>query len=95
MTINESSSVVEIDPGAIAHNVAWLKEQAEGVRVLAVVKADGYGHGAVTAAEAAIAAGADGLCVALVQEGVELRRAGIEVPCWCCPNSRSSSSDNS
>ena len=74
------ASVVEIDPGAIAHNVAWLKEQAEGVRVLAVVKAGGYGHGAVTAAEAAIAAGADGLCVALVQEGVELRRAGIEVP---------------
>ena len=74
------ASVVEIDPGALAHNVTWLKEQAGGARVLAVVKADGYGHGAVTAAEAAIAAGVDGLCVALVQEGVELRRAGIEVP---------------
>lgn len=74
------ASVVEIDPSAIAHNLAWLKEQAGGARVLAVVKADGYGHGAVTAAEAAIAAGADGLCVALVQEGVELRRAGIEIP---------------
>ncbi|MGA0821046.1 MAG: alanine racemase, partial [Ilumatobacteraceae bacterium] len=47
------ASVVEIDPGAIAHNVAWVKEQAEGERVLAGVKADGYGHGAVTAAEAA------------------------------------------
>ena len=69
------ASVVEIDPGALAHNVTWLKERAGGARVLAVVKADGYGHGAVTAAEAAIAAGVDGLCVALVQEGVELRRA--------------------
>lgn len=49
-------------------------------RLLAVVKANGYGHGAVTVAEAALAAGADGLCVALVQEGVELRRAGIENP---------------
>lgn len=74
------ASVVEIDPSAITHNIAWLKEQADGARILAVVKADGYGHGAVTAAEAAIAAGVDGLCVALVQEGVELRRAGIEVP---------------
>lgn len=74
------ASVVEIDPSALAHNLAWLKAQAGEARVLAVVKADGYGHGAVTAAEAALAGGADGLCVALVQEGVELRRAGIEAP---------------
>ena len=74
------ASRVEIDPSAIAHNLAWLANRAGEARVLAVVKADGYGHGAVVAAEAAIAAGVDGLCVALVQEGVELRRAGIEVP---------------
>jgi alanine racemase len=46
--------------------------------VWAVVKADGYGHGAVPVAETALAAGASGLCVALVQEGVELRRAGVQ-----------------
>ncbi len=46
----------------------------------AVVKADGYGHGAVPVAEAALSGGAEGLCVALVEEGVTLRRAGIEAP---------------
>jgi alanine racemase len=45
-----------------------------------VVKADGYGHGAVPAARAALAAGAEGLCVALVEEAEALRRAGIEAP---------------
>ena len=74
------ASFVEIDRRALVHNVEVLKRRAGGARVLAVVKADGYGHGAVTAAEAAIEAGVDGLCVALVQEGVELRRAGIEAP---------------
>lgn len=74
------ASYVEIDRTALVHNVGVLKARADSARVLAVVKADGYGHGAITAAEAAIEAGVDGLCVALVQEGVELRRAGIEVP---------------
>lgn len=74
------ASIVEIDRNALVHNVGVLKERSGGARVLAVVKADGYGHGAITAAEAAIDAGVDGLCVALVQEGVELRRAGIEAP---------------
>ena len=48
--------------------------------VWAVVKADGYGHGGVPVARAALDGGAAGLCVALVQEGVELRDAGIDVP---------------
>jgi alanine racemase len=47
---------------------------------MAVVKADAYGHGAIPIAEAALASGADYLAVALVQEGIELRRAGIEDP---------------
>ncbi len=46
----------------------------------AVVKANGYGHGAVVAAQAAVAAGVDGLCVALVQEAIELRAAHIDAP---------------
>lgn len=48
--------------------------------VWAVVKANGYGHGAAASARAALAGGAQGLCVALVQEGVELRVAGIDAP---------------
>ena len=46
----------------------------------AVVKADGYGHGAVAVAEAALAAGCAGVCVALTAEGVALREAGIDAP---------------
>jgi len=48
--------------------------------VWAVVKADGYGHGAAQVAQAAIVGGASGLCVALVQEGVRLREAGVDAP---------------
>ena len=68
----------EIDRDAIAHNVRLLTAQVGPV--WAVVKADGYGHGAVTAARAALAGGATGLCVALVQEGLALRAAGIDAP---------------
>ena len=71
---------VEVDLDAIAHNVAVLRARVAPARFMAVVKADAYGHGAVPVARAALQAGADGLAVALVQEGVELRRAGIEAP---------------
>lgn len=67
----------EIDLGAIRHNLGCLRDVA-GVPVMAVVKADGYGHGAVRVAEAALEAGAERLAVAAVEEGAELRRAGIE-----------------
>ncbi len=70
----------EIDPDAITHNVEVLRGVVAPSAVWAIVKADGYGHGAVTAARAALAGGADGLGVALVQEGVALRAAGIEAP---------------
>jgi len=70
----------EVDLTAIAHNIEVLRRTAAPAAVWAVVKADGYGHGAVAVAEQAIAAGAAGLCVALVSEGVELREAGIEAP---------------
>lgn len=76
----QRASRVEVSRSAIRHNTRILKRLVGDSRLLAVVKANGYGHGAVTVAEAALAAGADGLCVALVQEGVELRRAGIENP---------------
>jgi alanine racemase len=71
---------VEIDLDAIRHNVGVLRELVAPAAVLAVVKADAYGHGAVAVARAAVDAGATGLGVALVEEGVELRDAGIDAP---------------
>lgn len=73
-------SWVEVDLGAIVDNLRNLKELVAPAQVWAVVKADGYGHGDVPVAEAAIDAGVDGLCVALVEEGVRLREAGIDRP---------------
>lgn len=70
----------EIDTDAIRSNVAHLCTLAPDAQVWVVVKADGYGHGATAAARAALAGGAAGLGVALVQEGVELRRAGVVAP---------------
>ena len=68
----------EVDLDAVAQNAATLRAVASPARLCAVVKADGYGHGAVPVAQASLAGGADLLAVALVAEGVELRRAGIE-----------------
>jgi len=70
----------EVDLGAVAHNVRSLVERCRPAAVCAVVKADGYGHGSVPIARAAVAAGAEWLAVALVDEGVRLREAGIDVP---------------
>jgi alanine racemase len=70
----------EIDLAALRDNIAELRRIAAPARVLAVVKADGYGHGAVATGRAAVEAGATMLGVALVEEGVELREAGIEAP---------------
>jgi alanine racemase len=71
---------VDVDLDAVAHNVRVLQAVAGTADVWAVVKANGYGHGAVPVARAALAAGARQVCVALVQEGVELRAAGIDAP---------------
>ncbi len=71
---------VQVSTSAIEHNVRELAAMVAPAQVWAVVKANGYGHGAVTSGRAALAGGAQGLCVALVQEGVELREAGIEAP---------------
>ena len=70
----------EVDLGAIEHNVEVLREVVAPADLWAVVKADGYGHGALPVASAALRGGASGLCVALVQEGVALRHAGIGAP---------------
>lgn len=70
----------DIDLDAIRHNVGVLRAVVDPSEVWAVVKANGYGHGAVDVARAALEAGAVGVCVALVQEGIELRSAGIDAP---------------
>jgi len=71
---------VEVDLGAIQKNVALLAKQAGKAQLWATVKANGYGHGAVQVAQAALGAGATGLCVALADEAHELRQAKIPVP---------------
>lgn len=70
----------EIDLGAVRHNVRALLHRAAGARLMAVVKADAYGHGALPVARAALEAGADSLAVATLAEGVELREGGIRAP---------------
>ncbi len=72
---------VEVNVGAIGHNIqqirALLKAETD---LMAVVKADAYGHGAVTVAKAALSAGATWLGVATIPEGIELREADIDAP---------------
>lgn len=69
----------EIDLEAVRHNVRTLKRRASGARLMAVVKADAYGHGALPVSRAALEAGADSLAVVTVDEGAELRSGGVEV----------------
>jgi alanine racemase len=66
-------SEVTVDLGALRRNVRTLLRAAEGAQLWAVVKANGYGHGMVDAAGAALGAGATGLCVATIPEGLSLR----------------------
>jgi len=70
----------EVDLDRVEANVRALKQRAGEAHLLAVVKANAYGHGAVPVARAALAGGAWGLGVISVEEGEELRRAGIEAP---------------
>lgn len=71
----------EIELSAIAHNVREFRQAVSpGTRVMAVVKADGYGHGAVAVAREAVSAGASFLGVATVEEALELREGGIAAP---------------
>lgn len=70
----------EVDLGAIAHNVSLLADHVAPAGLCAVVKADGYGHGAISVGRAALAAGATWLAVALVEEAAVLRRNGVEAP---------------
>src|SRR5215468_5637457 len=70
----------EVDLDAVRDNVRALRAHVAPASLLAVVKADGYGHGAVEIGRAALEAGATHLGVALVEEGVALREARIDAP---------------
>ncbi|MCV6978923.1 alanine racemase [Mycolicibacterium pulveris] len=84
-TVAPAEAVVDLD--AIAHNVRLLRERAGSAQVMAIVKADGYGHGATEVAAAALAAGAAELGVATVGEALALRRDGVTAPvlAWLHP----------
>jgi len=78
----------EIDLDAAAHNVRVVREMVGPARkIYAVIKADGYGHGAVEMGETFLAHGADALGVADLGEGIRLRRRGITAPILVYPNS--------
>ncbi|MBW4432174.1 MAG: alanine racemase [Pelatocladus maniniholoensis HA4357-MV3] len=72
---------VEIDLMALSHNVQQLRQfLSPRTQLMAVVKADAYGHGAITVAQTALQSGASWLGVATVPEGIQLREAGIKAP---------------
>ena len=71
----------EVDLGAIAHNVRELRRLTRPqARVMAMVKANGYGHGALEVARTALANGAEWLGVARLAEGIHLRENGCDAP---------------
>jgi alanine racemase len=71
---------VDVDLEALEHNLLVLRERIRPAKAMAVVKADAYGHGAVGVSRALQAAGVDWLGVALLEEGAEIRRAGVRLP---------------
>jgi alanine racemase len=78
---NHRATAAEIDLSAFRHNLTEIRSLlAPKVQIMAVVKADGYGHGAVPCAKAAVEAGADWLGVAILEEGIELRESGVTAP---------------
>jgi alanine racemase len=79
--VSRRASRAEIDLDAVAHNVRYFRRRGGGrAAVMAVVKANAYGHGAAMVARAAVAAGARWLAVATVDEGAQLRDAGLTAP---------------
>src|SRR5215475_6644716 len=70
----------EVNLAALRHNLRVIARHAGRAKVWPVLKADGYGHGAPAVARTLERAGAEGFCVALLEEAVELRDAGVRVP---------------
>jgi len=70
----------EVDLDKLAHNMREIRRVAKSENIIAVVKADAYGHGAIDVAPVLLENGANRLAVAVISEAVELRRSGIECP---------------
>ena len=83
-TTTPARAEIVVDLDAVRHNVRRLREHLDGAALMAVVKADGYGHGMLPVARAAREAGAEWLGVAVLEEAVALRDAGDSGPvlCW-------------
>ncbi len=80
MTGNRLRAAARVDLDAVRANVEALRARAAGAEVMAVVKADGYGHGLLPAARAALAGGASWLGVAVIEEALALRAGGVTAP---------------
>ncbi len=81
VSVTAERAAAHVDLGAIERNCGRLRSLlGDGAALCAVVKADGYGHGAVESSRAALAGGASWLAVAASGEAADLRRAGIEAP---------------
>ncbi|MGV9775698.1 alanine racemase [Streptosporangium sp. NPDC003464] len=87
MSFPMNPAEARVDLSAIRDNIALLKEHAPGAETMAVVKADGYGHGLVACGRAALEGGATRLGTAYIREALELRAAGITAPIlsWIIP----------
>jgi alanine racemase len=83
MMFMDGHAEASVDLGAITRNIEALRAHVAPTALMAVVKANGYGHGAVPAARAAVRGGADWLGVVHVAEALEVRRAGVDVPLLC------------
>ena len=79
----DASAETLIDLDAVKGNVTALRQHANGAALMAVVKSDGYGHGMIPAARAALAGGASWLGVVTVPEALALRGAGLTAPVLC------------
>jgi alanine racemase len=79
----DASAETLIDLDAVKGNVSALRQHANGAALMAVVKSDGYGHGMIPAARAALAGGASWLGVVTVEEALALRGAGVTAPVLC------------
>jgi alanine racemase len=71
---------IEVDHAAIRHNLAAIRRRVAGAEIIGIVKANAYGHGATAVARTLVGASVERLGVATVDEGLELREAGIEAP---------------
>ncbi len=80
VSMEEQTTYAEIDLRAISHNLKEIQKKVSPAKVMAVVKADAYGHGILRVAETAVTSGAAYLGVARVEEGVQLRKNGITSP---------------